>query len=139
MPRCRWQITKLDLLCARAVGYPLRATSAFAPLQIQTDSLPDGTVGTEYAENVRATGGIPFYHWDLTAGSLPAGLKLNSFSGAISGTPVNAGRFEFTLRVRDYDEKTPGLSRRLRVEIRSEPAAKPLGDRSEDAGRGQRR
>jgi hypothetical protein len=117
----------------------LRATSAFAPLQIQTDSLPDGTVGTEYVEKIRATGGVPFYHWEVSTGSLPAGLKLNSFSGAISGTPVTAGRFEFTLRVRDYDEKAPGQTRTLRVEIRSEPATGPLGDRPEGAGRSQRR
>ncbi|MGO9923770.1 MAG: hypothetical protein ACLQIB_54850 [Isosphaeraceae bacterium] len=29
MPRGRWVITKLDLLCARAIGYELRQTSAF--------------------------------------------------------------------------------------------------------------
>jgi hypothetical protein len=29
MPRGRWLITKLDLLCARAIGYELRETSAF--------------------------------------------------------------------------------------------------------------
>jgi hypothetical protein len=122
MPRFRWQITKLDLLCARAIGYPLRATSVFAPLQIQTEALPGGAVGREYAEKARATGGVPFYHWEVTAGSFPDGLKLNSFSGAISGTPVKAGLFEFTLRVRDYDEKAPGQSQKLRVEIRNDSA-----------------
>ena len=122
MPRCRWQITKLDLLCARAVGFPLRATSAFAPLQVQTESLPGGAVGREYAEQARATGGVPFYHWEVTDGSLPDGLKLNSFSGALRGTPAKAGVFAFTLRVRDYDEKGPGQSRKLRVEIRGDSA-----------------
>jgi len=29
MPRGRWLITKLDLLCARSIGYELRETSAF--------------------------------------------------------------------------------------------------------------
>jgi hypothetical protein len=117
MPLCRWQITKLDLLCARAIGYPLRETSAFAPLRLQTESLPGGVVGKKYAEQVRATGGIPFYNWEVTAGKLPNGLKLDPFSGAISGTPAKAGTFEFTVRVRDYDEKAPGQSRELRVEI----------------------
>ena len=127
MPRSRWQITKLDVLCARAIGYPLRATSAFAPLQIQTEALPGGAVGREYAEQARATGGVPFYHWEVTAGALPDGLTLNSFSGAIRGTPVKAGLFEFTLRVRDYDEKAPGQGRRLQVEIRSNSATGPGG------------
>jgi hypothetical protein len=129
MPRFRWQITKLDLLCARAIGYPLRATSALAPLQLQTEALPAGAVGREYAEKARATGGVPFYHWEVTDGALPDGLKLNSFSGAIRGTPIKAGLFEFTLRVRDYDEKGPGQSRRLRVEIRGESATGPVGAR----------
>jgi hypothetical protein len=118
VPYCRWQITKLDLLCAQAIGYSLRATSAFAPLQVQTDALPAGMVGQKYSERIRATGGIPFYNWDVTAGSLPPGLQLDSFSGAISGTPAETGHFEFTVRVRDYDEKAPGQSRKLRVEIR---------------------
>jgi hypothetical protein len=117
MPHCRWVITKLDLLCAKAIGYPLRETSAFAPLQLQTEALPSGVVGKEYAAEVRATGGIPFYHWEVAAGSLPAGLKLNAFSGKINGIPAKAGVFEFTIRVRDYDEKAPGRSRKLRVEI----------------------
>jgi len=92
--------------------------SAFAPLRLQTEKLPGGSVGKEYAQNLRATGGIPFYDWEVMAGSLPAGLKLDSFSGAISGRPTRAGVFEFTVRVRDYDDQTPGLSRTLRLEIR---------------------
>lgn len=118
MPQCRWQITRLDLLCAKAIGYPLRATSALATLQLQTEALPRGVVGKKYSEEVRATGGIPFYNWEVTADSLPAGLTLNSFRGAISGTPVKAGVFEFTIRVRDYNDKAPGQSRKLQVEIR---------------------
>jgi hypothetical protein len=118
MPQCRWQITKLDLLCARAVGYPLRATSAFAPLQLLTKGIPPAVLGKTYTEKLRAAGGIPFYNWELVDGSLPAGLKLDSFSGEISGIPANVGVFEFSVRIRDYDEKTPGLSRKLRVEIR---------------------
>jgi hypothetical protein len=117
MPRCRWQITKLDLLCARAVGYPLRETSAFAPRRIESDALPGGVVGKAYAQTLRATGGIPFYNWEVAAGSLPTGLKLDSFSGAITGTPAQAGVFEFTIRVRDYEENVPGKCRKLRVEI----------------------
>jgi len=117
MPHCRWQITKLDLLCAQAIGYRLRETSAFAPLKIETEALPAGVVGKNYSQKVQAAGGIPFYHWEVTGGSLPAGLRLDSFSGAISGTPTKTGVFEFTIRVRDYHENAPGQSRKLRVEI----------------------
>lgn len=120
MPYCRWQITKLDLLCAQAIGYPLRKTSPFVPLKFDPKAAPAGTVGKEYSAKPRATGGIPFYNWDVTAGSLPAGLRLDSFSGVISGVPAKAGVFEFTIRVRDYDENAAGQSRKLRLEIGGE-------------------
>jgi hypothetical protein len=118
MPLCRWQITKLDLLCAKAIGYPVRATSAFAPLQLLTKTLREGVLGKKYEEKIRAAGGIPFYNWELTEGLLPPGLQLDSFSGAITGIPAKVGVFDFTVRVRDYDEKTRGLSRKLRLEMR---------------------
>jgi hypothetical protein len=118
MPQCRWQITKLDLLCAKAVGYPLRKTSAFTPLQLLTSTLAAGVQGKNYAEKLQATGGIPFYNWEITDGLLPPGLHLDSFEGAISGTPVKAGIFQFTVRVRDYDEKPLPLTRKLRVDIK---------------------
>src|SRR6266566_4552245 len=40
IPRKRWIITKLDLLCAQEVGYVLRASSAFAPLSFASNALP---------------------------------------------------------------------------------------------------
>jgi len=92
-------ITKLDLLCARTIGFPLRETSACAGLRLQTEELPGGAVGSQYATTVQVTGGIPFYEWKITAGSLPPGLKLDSFSGGISGAPIKPGVFEFTIRV----------------------------------------
>jgi hypothetical protein len=117
MPQCRWLITKLDLLCARAVGYPLRPTSAFEPLRLRTEALPGGAVGRRYEAKLEATGGIPFYNWEVTAGAIPAGLALDPFRGVIRGTPSRPGAFEFTVRVRDYDERAPGQSRELRVDV----------------------
>jgi len=118
MPYCRWQITKLDLLVAKAIGWQLRATSAFAPLQLQTEALPAGAIGKGYAANLTASGGVPFYFWQVTAGALPTGLKLDSFSGAITGVPTKTGVFDLTIRVRDYDEKAPGRTQTLLLEIR---------------------
>ena len=60
----------IDLLCAQAIGYPLRKTSAFAPLKLETEAAPAGIVGKKYSEKVRATGGIPFYNWDVPAGTV---------------------------------------------------------------------
>ena len=57
---------------------------------ISTSSLPNGTVGAAYAQNLAVTGGTPPYTWSISSGTLPAGLSLSS-SGAISGTPTTAG------------------------------------------------
>jgi hypothetical protein len=117
VPFMRWQITKLDLLCAQAVGYKLRETSAFVRLTITSVSLPGGTVGKAYKGKIDAVGGIPFYRWDVATGALPVGLELDSFAGALRGTPKSAGVSQFTIRVRDYVEKSRGQTRKLRIEI----------------------
>lgn len=110
IPRKRWIITKLDLLCAQEVGYTLRSNSAFIPLAFPSNALPPAVAGVPYAGSLIATGGIPFYNWDITAGLLPAGLSLDPFSGALSGAPSNTGAFTFTARVRDYHETGMGVT-----------------------------
>jgi hypothetical protein len=120
VPLGRWLITRLDLLCAQALGYQLRRTSAFGPLALATRTLPRATTAAAYSAKLRAAGGIPFYHWEVVAGALPDGLSLDPFTGEISGTPGKPGVHEFTVRVRDYTEGTPGRTRRLRLEVRGE-------------------
>jgi hypothetical protein len=102
MPHHRWLITKLDLLLAEAVGYTVRKTSAFQPLEVSAkiDFLP-GYVGRSYVDRVVATGGVPHYNWSVIRGNLPDGLYLNSFTGEMVGTPIKAGRSQFLLAVED--------------------------------------
>jgi hypothetical protein len=117
MPLGRWLITKQDLLAAQALGYKLRDTSAFAPLALTKDKLPAGSVAAPYSAKLRATGGIPFYQWEVSKGALPEGLALNSFTGEIKGTPRERGSFTFSVRVRDYDEKSSGKSQEFQIQI----------------------
>jgi len=117
MPRGRWLITKLDLLCAQAIGYKLRATSAFAPLTLKTETLPMGIVMHPYSAMLCAAGGLPSYEWAVLQGSLPDGVSLDSFSGELRGIPERSGVWEFTVRVRDYNEHEPGRSRRFRINV----------------------
>lgn len=60
-----------------------------------------GLVGQPYSMTIQAAGGVPPYTWSIIAGSLPDGLALNLSSGVISGTPLSAGVFGFTIQVRD--------------------------------------
>jgi hypothetical protein len=39
--------------------------------------------------------------WSLVGGSLPAGLTLNSSTGAITGIPTQTGTFNLTFQVTD--------------------------------------
>ncbi|MEJ0089004.1 MAG: putative Ig domain-containing protein [Limisphaerales bacterium] len=123
IPRKRWIPTKLDLLCAQEVGYVLRLSSAFAPLNFLSNSLPVATVMQPYSAAFIASGGIPFYDWDIIDGTLPPGLALDSYSGALTGIPTTNGVFNFTVRVRDYHEAGPELTQgfTLNVGISSPP------------------
>ena len=56
-------------------------------ITVTTSSLPTGQTGSTYTATLQAQGGTPPYKWSLTSGALPAGLLLNSTTGAISGTP----------------------------------------------------
>jgi Putative Ig domain len=73
-----------------------------ATLAITTTTLPGGSVGASYTATLRATGGTTPYTWSLAAGTLPAGLSLNSSTGVISGVPTAAvTNRALTLQVND--------------------------------------
>jgi hypothetical protein len=76
--------------------------SAAAGLTFVTPAaLPDAIAGTTYSFTLRAAGGQTPYSWRITDGALPGGLSLNANSGLISGTPADAGTFNFTIEVSD--------------------------------------
>jgi len=70
-------------------------------LAITTSSLARAQVGVAYSVDLMATGGTTPYAWELEAAStLPPGINLAA-SGQLSGSPTVAGRFSFTVVVRD--------------------------------------
>jgi hypothetical protein len=58
------------------------------------------TVGVPYSSKVTASGGVPPYAF-IDQSALPAGLKLDHVTGAITGTPQNAGTLTSTIVVGD--------------------------------------
>jgi hypothetical protein len=86
-----------------------------APLRIMTGALPDGTMQGNYATRLVATGGVPPYSWDATAGQIAPGLTLRSSAGTLSGIPFVPGGFSFTARVQDATGAS--LSTRLSMNI----------------------
>ncbi|MDB6120965.1 MAG: hypothetical protein JWO08_4746, partial [Verrucomicrobiaceae bacterium] len=69
-------------------------------ITITPTTLPDGTIGSSYAQSLAAVGGAAPYTWALASGSVPAGITLNS-SGLIFGTPSIATTASFTVRATD--------------------------------------
>ena len=123
IPRKRWLITKLDLLCAQEVGYALRTSSAFAPLTLDTQAVLTATATLPFAFNLSASGGIPFYEWRIVGGALPPGVVLDPFTGALSGTPATNGTFHFTVRLRDYRENGAGVTNPFTMTVTGNPKA----------------
>jgi hypothetical protein len=117
IPRYRWTMTKIDLLCAQEVGYTLRSNSAFATFTFPATTLPVGQLSIPYSAALLATGGIPIYNWTVTTGALPPGLTLDPFSGLLTGTPDQSGTFNFTIQASDYHEGRPGLTQQFTVKV----------------------
>ncbi|MCZ2148812.1 MAG: Ig domain-containing protein [Bryobacterales bacterium] len=69
--------------------------------QITTATLPNGVVGTAYSQTLTTTGGLGTVTWSQPSGTLPTSLQLNTSTGAISGTPSEAGGFTFTIQAAD--------------------------------------
>ncbi len=71
-------------------------------INITNPSLAAGTVGAPYSQQMNGLGGTPPYTWSLRSDSpgLPVGLTLSS-SGALTGTPTQAGVYDFVVRLTD--------------------------------------
>lgn len=102
-----FNVTVKDSSGTTATG-PFTLPVNAAPLVITTNSpLNSGTIGVAYSQTLAGTGGVPPYVWSVTAGALPGGLGLNGTSGAISGMPMAAGTFTFTIQLSDSASTTP--------------------------------
>ena len=75
-----------------------------------TGAVPNGVVGVVYGGvTFQQTGGSTPITWSVSAGSLPAGLALNSSTGQITGTPTQTGTFVVTVTATDANGCTGSL------------------------------
>jgi hypothetical protein len=65
------------------------------------------TAGVAYSSALSASGGAGALTYSISTGSLPAGLNLNTTSGAITGTPTTVGPVTFTAKAQDNFGDTP--------------------------------
>ena len=66
---------------------------------VSPPSIPDGTVDESYSVLFTASGGTPPYDFQCV-GALPPGLMMDS-DGQLSGTPTEAGMYDFTIFAQD--------------------------------------
>lgn len=85
-------------------GYPAFNIGSLPPLTI-TNTLPTGSIGVAFYQELQATGGLTPYTWSLVSGSLPQGLSLSS-GGTISGTAATATTASFAIQVSSADSQS---------------------------------
>jgi hypothetical protein len=90
---------------AAGTSLPATVTVTVTPPKIAltpaAGALPRGTVGKAYSRAITAANGTAPYSYAVTAGTLPAGLALDSAAGTIGGTPTVDGSFGFTITATD--------------------------------------
>jgi hypothetical protein len=99
--------------------------------QIVTTRLPPGQQNVMYSSSLAAAGGSTPYRWTLFSNQLPPGIRLTP-GGAITGTPITAGVYSFTLRVTDSSASPITASQQFQLTI--EPSSS--GGMSGGAGGG---
>lgn len=93
-------------------------------LAINTTSLPAGIVNAAYTASLQSAGGNGAVTWSVVSGSLPAGITLDTTTGALTGTPTAAGNSSFTVQV--TDSSTPPKSATTLLNIPVSVAAPAL-------------
>jgi hypothetical protein len=71
-------------------------------ITLSPTTLPPVQISTSYSQAITAVGGTPPYTYYLASGSLPPGLGLST-TGVLSGTPTQAGTFNFTVAAVDQN------------------------------------
>jgi hypothetical protein len=87
----------------------------FNPLVITTTSLPDAYIGQSYSQTIQTLYAVSPYLWSVTAGSLPAGLSLNTSTGVISGVATTVGTSAFTVSIVDANGQVASKSLQIVV------------------------
>ncbi|SOZ21551.1 hypothetical protein CBM2623_A150027 [Cupriavidus taiwanensis] len=76
-------------------------TIAAPTVMLSPATLVNPALGVAYSQSVSASGGSAPYTYSVVAGALPPGLTLNGSTGAVAGTTVAGGNYNFTIQATD--------------------------------------
>ncbi len=65
------------------------------------EKVKPGRIGRDYRASFKTKGGRGPFNWSVIAGALPPGLSFETSTGAITGSPTQAGEFPFTVQATD--------------------------------------
>jgi hypothetical protein len=122
-----WPITVKATSAEGAVAsrrYVIKVTRPSVSVQLGS-WVPTGQVGEEYLSQLTSVGGVAPWSWQVKSGSLPPGLSLDP-AGAVSGVPLEAGRWKVTIEVAD-STAPKAVTRSEKVEFDIRPAAIVIG------------
>lgn len=110
--------TKVQVIDSAAKPKKVKTTVDFrvAPIAINIapSSLANAQTNVLYSRQLTASGGVANYKFKVTAGSLPAKVRLSG-KGLLKGKPAAAGSFTFTVTVTDKYKYTSTRSYMLTV------------------------
>jgi len=92
----------------------LSLTVTAPTLNLSPATLPNAIAGVAYNQAFSATGATAPYSYQITSGSLPAGLTLSSV-GVLTGSPTAVGSFSFTVQASDANAFTGSRTHNLVV------------------------
>ncbi len=94
-------ITVTSLAGTSATSAADQFTYTCPAVTLSPTTLPGGFAGASYSQTVTANGGDGPYTYQVSSGSLPTGLGLDTAAGAITGLLSAAGTFDFTVTATD--------------------------------------
>ncbi|MEV6865808.1 protein kinase [Streptosporangium subroseum] len=100
---------------------PQETAAPASPPTLDFPAPPPGKAGERYRLSLAVDGGVEPYAWSLASGSLPQGLTLNPSTGMLSGTPVKAGIYPFTVMVTDNEEASATQAVKLVISPKPTP------------------
>ncbi|MDR0213064.1 MAG: IPT/TIG domain-containing protein [Comamonas sp.] len=80
---------------------PVSLTVNTSTMTLTPSTLPTPVAGQAYNQTVTAANGVAPYRYNVTTGTLPAGLLLDPATGVVSGTPTTTGASTFTITATD--------------------------------------
>lgn len=121
---------RLVRIAVLAIAVAVVAVPVALALDIEEGQLPDAVVGTPYSFQLEGRAGCEnSYHFLFDSGRIPPNLTVTD-KGLLSGTPVEAGDFEFYVKLKDDCNSKPSEGRFtitvLRALVITTTALKPV-------------